>query len=47
MTATHILPCKGRWQAEGLTEGYRPLVNASPLRRAAARHLLLQRRIDD
>ena len=30
-----FLPCKGRWQAEGLTEGCRPLDSGTPLRRAA------------
>ncbi|PZU67535.1 MAG: hypothetical protein DI540_10590 [Sphingobium sp.] len=26
-----ILPCKGRWLAEGQTEGYLPLDRATPL----------------
>ena len=27
-----ILPCRGRWQGEALTEGCRPLDGATPLR---------------
>jgi tRNA pseudouridine55 synthase len=30
-----ILPCKGRWQREALTEGYSPLDSVTPLRRSA------------
>jgi len=30
----HVLPCKGRWQAEGLTEGCRALDTGSPLHHA-------------
>lgn len=31
MTAVKILPCKGRWQAESLTEGYCILDGSTPL----------------
>jgi hypothetical protein len=41
-----ILPYKGRWQCEALTEGYRPHNRASPLHhRYAAVPLPLQGRI--
>ena len=40
-----FLPCKGRWQPIGLTEGYRAVEGGSPLRLASASHLPLQGRI--
>ena len=41
-----ILPLRGRWQPEGLTEGYPPLDSVTPLRQALrACHLPLQGRI--
>ncbi len=47
MIATQILPCKGRWQRAALTEGYRALESATPLRHALrARHLPLRGRIE-
>ncbi len=42
---SEILPCKGRWQSVGLTEGYRAIESGSPLRLASASHLPLQGRI--
>ncbi len=40
-----VLPCKGRWQSGGLTEGYRAIESGLPLRLASASHLPLQGRI--
>ena len=40
-----FLPCKGRWQPIGLTEGDRAVEGGSPLRPASASHLPLQGRI--
>jgi hypothetical protein len=47
MTMGHsILPLRGRWRPEGLTEGYSPLDGVIPLRQALrACHLPLQGRI--
>ena len=45
MGTLSFLPWKGRWQAEGLTEGCPPLDSATPRRRAAARPLPFQGRI--
>jgi hypothetical protein len=46
MTACYqILPCKGRWQAEGLTEGCPPFDGATPLRRTDALYLHLTQRL--
>ena len=42
---SEILPCEGRWQSVGLTEGYRAIESGSPLRLASASHLPLQGRI--
>ncbi len=43
---TQILPCKGRWQAAGLTEGYGAFDSGTPLHhRYAAVPLPLQGRI--
>ena len=46
MNATHILPCKGRGTTRSAVEGCPRLDSATPLRRADARHLPLQGRID-
>jgi hypothetical protein len=41
-----ILPLRGKWQPEWLTEGCPPLDSVTPLRQALrARHLPLQGRI--
>ncbi len=39
-----FLPCKGRWQAEGLTEGYPPYRERDTPPTRCARHLPFQGR---